>query len=110
MAHQDATTAHTPIGRVLGVATALVAVVAVIVLAFAWPAVTAEPLVGLQHQHAQPGSCEVAGAGQAVLAGSDHDGIRVVHSRSPSVRSVPRLRSGHEPGGQWGSTSGSAAR
>ncbi len=42
-AHPDATTARTPIGKVLGIALALVAVVAVIVLAFAWPAVTAEP-------------------------------------------------------------------
>ena len=42
-AHPDATTARTPIGKVLGIALALVGVVAVIVLAFAWPAVTAEP-------------------------------------------------------------------
>ena len=43
MAHSDATTAYTPIGRVIGLALALAAIVAVIVLAFAWPAVTAEP-------------------------------------------------------------------
>ena len=42
-AHPDATTARTPIGKVLGIALALVGVVAVIVLAFAWPSVTAEP-------------------------------------------------------------------
>jgi hypothetical protein len=42
-AHPDATTARTPIGKVLGIALALVGVVAVIVLAFSWPAVTAEP-------------------------------------------------------------------
>lgn len=41
--HPDATTARTPIGKVLGIALALVGVVAVIVLAFAWPSVTAEP-------------------------------------------------------------------
>ncbi|UOE42520.1 ABC transporter permease [Agromyces larvae] len=34
---------HTPIGRLVGVALALAAVVAVVVLAFAWPSVTAEP-------------------------------------------------------------------
>jgi hypothetical protein len=43
MAHSDATTARTPIGRVIGLALALAAIVAVIVLAFSWPAVTAEP-------------------------------------------------------------------
>ena len=42
-AHPDATTARTPIGKVVGIALALVGVVAVIVLAFSWPAVTAEP-------------------------------------------------------------------
>lgn len=41
--HPDATTARTPIGRVVGLALALVGVVAVIVLAFSWPSVTAEP-------------------------------------------------------------------
>ncbi|GAA1765777.1 hypothetical protein [Agromyces humatus] len=43
MAHSDATTAHTPISRVIALALALAAIVGVIVLAFAWPAVTAEP-------------------------------------------------------------------
>src|SRR5688500_12323271 len=43
MAQSDATTARTPIGRVIGLALALAAVVSIIVLAFAWPAVTAEP-------------------------------------------------------------------
>ena len=43
MTHPDAATTHTPIGRVLGIAFALVAVVAIIVLAFSWPAVLAEP-------------------------------------------------------------------
>ena len=43
MTHPDAATTHTPIGRVVGIAFALVAVVAVIVLAFSWPAVLAEP-------------------------------------------------------------------
>ena len=43
MAHSDTTTARTPIGRVIGLALALAAVVSIIVLAFAWPAVTAEP-------------------------------------------------------------------
>ena len=43
MAHSDATTERTPIGRVIGLALALAAVVSIIVLAFAWPAVTAEP-------------------------------------------------------------------
>ena len=43
MSHPDATTTPTPIGRVLGIALALAAVVAVIVLAFSWPSVTAEP-------------------------------------------------------------------
>jgi hypothetical protein len=43
MAHSDATHTHTPIGRVLGIALALAAVVAIIVLAFSWPAVTADP-------------------------------------------------------------------
>ena len=36
-------TPHTPIGRVIGLSLMLAAVVAVVVLAFAWPAVTAEP-------------------------------------------------------------------
>jgi hypothetical protein len=43
MAHSDASTARTPLAKVLGIAVALAAVVAVIVLAFAWPSVTAEP-------------------------------------------------------------------
>ncbi|HYP73724.1 MAG TPA: hypothetical protein VEP72_06495 [Microbacterium sp.] len=38
-----ARTPHTPIGRVVGLALALAVVVGVIVLAFAWPSVTAEP-------------------------------------------------------------------
>ncbi|MFF2494495.1 hypothetical protein [Agromyces sp. NPDC058064] len=42
MAHSDATQSHTPLARVVGVGLALAAVVAVIVLAFAWPSVTAE--------------------------------------------------------------------
>ena len=42
MAHPDAATRHTPIGRVIGIALALAAVVAVIVLAFSWPSVTAD--------------------------------------------------------------------
>jgi len=36
-------TPHTPIGRVIGLSLALAALVAVVVLAFAWPSVTAEP-------------------------------------------------------------------
>ena len=43
MSHPDATAARTPIGHVLGIALALAGVVAVVVLAFSWPAVTAEP-------------------------------------------------------------------
>ncbi|MFF2275376.1 ABC transporter permease [Agromyces sp. NPDC058126] len=43
MAHTDATQSRTPIGRVVGLGLALAAIVAVIVLAFAWPSVTAEP-------------------------------------------------------------------
>jgi hypothetical protein len=43
MTHPDATTTRTPISHVLGIALALAAVVAVIVLAFSWPSVTAEP-------------------------------------------------------------------
>ncbi|WP_448005706.1 hypothetical protein [Agromyces bauzanensis] len=43
MSHPVSTTTHTPIGRVLGISLALAAVLAVIVLAFSWPAVTAEP-------------------------------------------------------------------
>lgn len=42
MSHQSGTT-RTPIGRVLGLSLALAAVLAIIVLAFSWPAVTAEP-------------------------------------------------------------------
>ncbi|KQZ08998.1 hypothetical protein ASD23_11820 [Agromyces sp. Root1464] len=42
MAHPDAASRHTPIGRVVGIALALAAVVAVIVLAFSWPSVTAD--------------------------------------------------------------------
>ena len=34
---------HTPIGRVLGLSIALAALLSVVVLAFAWPSVTAEP-------------------------------------------------------------------
>lgn len=43
MSHPDATVHRTSIGRVLGISLALAAVVAVIVLAFSWPSVTAEP-------------------------------------------------------------------
>ncbi|MFB9641745.1 hypothetical protein [Agromyces lapidis] len=43
MAHTDAGQSRTPIARVIGLGLALAAVVAVIVLAFAWPSVTAEP-------------------------------------------------------------------
>lgn len=43
MSHPDATLHRTSIGRVLGISLALAAVVAVIVLAFSWPSVTAEP-------------------------------------------------------------------
>ena len=43
MSHPDATAGRTPIGRVLGLSLALAAVLAVIVLAFSWPSVTAEP-------------------------------------------------------------------
>lgn len=43
MSHPDATVHRTSIGHVLGISLALAAVVAVIVLAFSWPAVTAEP-------------------------------------------------------------------
>ncbi|MBN9178111.1 MAG: hypothetical protein J0I43_12200 [Microbacterium sp.] len=52
-------TPHTPIGRVLGVSIALAALVAVVVLAFAWPSVTAEP-------HNLP--VAIAGPEQAVTA------------------------------------------
>ena len=40
--HLDAAGRHTPIGRVVGIALVLAAVVAVIVLAFSWPSVTAD--------------------------------------------------------------------
>ncbi|WP_139416468.1 hypothetical protein [Agromyces laixinhei] len=40
--HPDAAGRHTPVGRVVGVALALAALVAVIVLAFSWPSVTAD--------------------------------------------------------------------
>lgn len=43
MSQPDTTPKRTPISHVLGIALALAAVVAVIVLAFSWPAVTAEP-------------------------------------------------------------------
>lgn len=55
-------TPHTPIGRVLGLSLALAAVVAVIVLAFAWPSVTAEP-------HDIP--LAIAGPADAVTAVAD---------------------------------------
>ncbi|MCD5346354.1 hypothetical protein PX701_03700 [Agromyces sp. H3Y2-19a] len=42
MPHADAVNRHTPIARVVGLGLALAAVVAVIVLAFSWPSVTAE--------------------------------------------------------------------
>lgn len=42
MANSDAPQPHTPIGRVIGLAVALAAIVAVVVLAFSWPAVTAD--------------------------------------------------------------------
>ncbi|MDQ0893133.1 hypothetical protein [Agromyces ramosus] len=42
MAHSDGAPRHTPIGRVVALAVALAAIVAVVVLAFSWPAVTAE--------------------------------------------------------------------
>ncbi|ANJ26327.1 hypothetical protein [Agromyces aureus] len=43
MSHPDATTAHTPLARVAGLALALVALVGVLVLAFSWPTVTMDP-------------------------------------------------------------------
>ncbi|SFR72648.1 hypothetical protein SAMN05428970_1400 [Agromyces sp. CF514] len=43
MSHPDATTAHTPIARVLGLAVGLVSLVGVLVLAFSWPTVTMDP-------------------------------------------------------------------
>ncbi|MGW9167825.1 hypothetical protein [Agromyces sp. NPDC055658] len=42
MPHADAVNRHTPIARVVGLGLALAAVVAVIVLGFSWPSVTAE--------------------------------------------------------------------
>jgi hypothetical protein len=62
MSHPDATAKRTPIGRVLGIALALAAVVAVIVLAFSWPAVTAEP---------KDLPIAIAGPAQAVSAAED---------------------------------------
>ena len=62
MAHADATAERTPIGRVLGLALALAAVLAVIVLAFAWPSVTAEP---------KDLPIAIAGPAQAVSAAED---------------------------------------
>src|SRR5918994_443095 len=62
MAHSDATNAHTPIGRVIGLAFALAAIVAVIVLAFSWPAVTAE---------AKDLPIAISGPAQAVSAAED---------------------------------------
>src|ERR671911_202894 len=59
MAHSDATNAHTPIGRVIGLAFALAAV---IVLAFSWPAVTAE---------AKDLPIAISGPAQAVSAAED---------------------------------------
>ncbi len=55
-------TPHTPIGRVLALALGLAAVVAVVVLAFAWPSVTAEP-------HDLP--VAISGPGQSVTAVTD---------------------------------------
>ncbi len=44
MSHPDAHPAdHTPLARIVGVAVALAAVLSIVVLAFSWPAVTAEP-------------------------------------------------------------------
>src|SRR5688500_878526 len=62
MAHSDAAYQHTPIGRVIGLAAALAAIVAVIVLAFSWPAVTAE---------ARDLPIAVAGPAPAVSAAED---------------------------------------
>ncbi|WP_394552880.1 ABC transporter permease [Agromyces sp. MMS24-JH15] len=55
-------TPHTPIGRVVGLALGLAALVAVVVLAFAWPSVTAEP-------HDLP--IAIVGSDEAVAAVSD---------------------------------------
>lgn len=43
MSHPDAAAVRTPLNRVVGLALGLVALVAVLVLAFSWPTVTAEP-------------------------------------------------------------------
>jgi hypothetical protein len=43
MSHPDAANTHTPLLRVTAITAVLVALVGVIVLAFSWPAVTAEP-------------------------------------------------------------------
>src|SRR5688500_20338798 len=61
MAHSDAPQ-HTPIGRVIGLALALAAIVSVIVLAFSWPAVTAE---------AKDLPIAISGPAQAVSAAED---------------------------------------
>ena len=64
-------TPHTPIGRVLAIAVALAVVVGVVVLAFAWPSVTAEP-------HNLP--VAVAGPEQSVTALED-----AVQAKQPDV-------------------------
>ena len=64
-------TPHTPIGRVLAIAAALAVVVGVVVLAFAWPSVTAEP-------HNLP--VAVAGPEQSVTALED-----AVQAKQPDV-------------------------
>lgn len=71
MAHSDATTGPTPVGRVLGISLALAAVVAVIVLAFSWPSVTAEP---------KDLPIAIAGPAQAVAAAED-----AVDQQAPGV-------------------------
>ena len=87
MSHQDAATRRTPLGRVVGVALALAAVLAVIVLAFSWPSVTAEPK-DLPVAIAGPAEA-VAAAEEAV--GEQADGaisFREVDDRADAVDAI----------------------
>ncbi|WP_448810860.1 ABC transporter permease [Agromyces bauzanensis] len=87
MSHQSGTPTHTPIGRVLGLSLALAAVLAVIVLAFSWPAVTAEP-------HDLPiaiaGPAEAVSAAEAAVDEQSPGAIafREVDDRDAAVRAI----------------------
>ncbi|MGB4778599.1 MAG: hypothetical protein WBP48_09575, partial [Microbacterium sp.] len=86
-APEHAHTPHTPVPKVVGVSLLLVAIVAIVVIAFSWPAVTAEP---------RDIPVAVTGPEQAVTALTtqltDHSGdlldLRTVADRDAAITAI----------------------